>query len=42
MEIDVKEGMTRAVHQEDTATASLPGHHMVKHTRQQMTVTRAQ
>jgi len=40
-EIDVEDGMTRAVRQEDTATASVPGHSIVKHGHKLMTVTRA-
>ncbi len=40
-EIDVEDGMTRTVHQEDTATASVPGHSIVKHGHKLMTVTRA-
>jgi hypothetical protein len=40
-EIDVEEGMTRAVRTEDTATNSVPGHRMVKHAHRQITVTRA-
>jgi hypothetical protein len=40
-EIDVEDGMTRAVRQEDTATASVPGHNIVKHGHKLMTVTRA-
>jgi hypothetical protein len=39
-EIDVEDGMTRAVHQEDTAIASVPGHSIVKHGHKLMTVTR--
>ncbi len=40
-EIDVAEGMTRAVHQEDTATAGMPGHSIVKHSHKVMTVSPA-
>jgi hypothetical protein len=40
-EIDVEDGMTRAVRQEDTATASTPGHSIVKHGHKVITVTQA-
>lgn len=39
-EIDVEEGMTRAVRQEDTANASTPGGSIVKHVHKLMTITR--
>jgi hypothetical protein len=40
-EIDVEDGMTRAVREEDTATASVPGHSIVKHAHKLVTVSRA-
>jgi hypothetical protein len=40
-EMDVEEGMTCALRQEDTATAGTPGHSIVKHGHKLMTVTRA-
>ena len=40
-EIDVEEGMTRAVRTDDTATISAPGRSTVKRTHKQITVTRA-
>ncbi|MGZ5544206.1 MAG: hypothetical protein ACXWIU_05995 [Limisphaerales bacterium] len=39
-ELDVEEGMTRVVHQEDTATGTMAGHSIVRHTHKVMTVTR--
>jgi hypothetical protein len=40
-EIDVEDGMTRTVREEDTATANVPGHVIVKHGHKLLTVTRA-
>jgi len=40
-EIDVEQGMTRAVRQEETTTVDVPGHRMIKHARKLVTVTPA-
>ena len=40
-EINVEDGMTRAMRQEDTATANVPDHSVVKHGHKLLTVTRA-
>ncbi len=40
-EIDVEDGMTRAVREEDTITGGVPGHTIVKHAHKLLAVTRA-
>ena len=39
-EMDVEGGMTRVVRQEDTATGTMFGHSIVRHSHKVMTVTR--
>jgi hypothetical protein len=40
-EIDVEDGMTRAMHEEDAAVVGVPGHNITKHAHKMVTVTPA-